>query len=321
MATPDEAIDALRQVGLPSQQLNERSGLSLLALLDLTPGKQWSEASSPLRGITPMMKFMAENFDKHYAPNSRETVRRQSIHQFHAAGLVLQNPDDPRRPVNSGKTTYQVNSLALALLRTYGSKKWAVELTRYTAEIEPLKARWAKERDAHRIPVVVPGGRKISLSPGGQNVLIAQLLNDFCPIWTPGGSLLYVGDADEKFAIFDEKYLSELGVAISSHGKMPDLVVHDIERNWLVLVEAVTSNGPVDAKRYEELRTLFGESTAGLVFVTAFSDRRNFAKYAAAISWETEVWVADAPSHLVHFNGDRYLGPYHGSSTPRRTGV
>ena len=219
MATPDEAIDALRQLGLPSQQLNERSGLSLLALLDLTPGKRWSEASSPLRGITPMMRFMSENFDKHYAPNSRETVRRQTIHQFHAAGLVLQNPDDPLRPVNSGKTTYQVNSLALALLRTYGSKKWARELTRYMAEIEPLKARWAMERHAHRIPVVVPGGRKISLSPGGQNVLIAQLLNDFCPIWIPGGSLLYVGDADEKFALFEEDYLRDMGVAIASHGK------------------------------------------------------------------------------------------------------
>jgi hypothetical protein len=122
--------------------------------------------------------------------------------------------------------------------------------------------------------------------------------------------VLYVGDADEKFAIFDEAALHALGVQIEEHGKMPDLVVHHGERDWLVLVEAVTSHGPVDPKRHEELQTLFAGSTAGLVFVTAFLDRRMLAKYIGEISWETEVWVAEAPTHLIHFNGERFLGPY-----------
>lgn len=310
MATVAEAIDVLTQLGFPKAQLNERSGLTLLALLDLRPENAWSEASSPLRGITPMMDFMAEHFDKQYAPNTRETVRRQTVHQFVADGLVLRNPDDPGRAVNSAKTTYQVNAIALELLRTYSSRDWKLHLARYRMKAEALAERWNKERELQRIPVVLPDGADITLSPGGQNVLIAALIADFCPVFTPGGRVLYVGDADEKLAVYDAATLAELGVEIEEHGKMPDLVVHHVERGWLVLIEAVTSHGPVDPKRHEELHDLFAESTAGLVFVTAFLDRRAFAKYLGEISWETEVWVAESPTHLIHFNGERFLGPY-----------
>ena len=310
MATVDEAIDALTQLGFPRQQLNERSGLALLALLDLTPAKTWSDAAAPLRGITPMMEHMAEHYGKKYAPNTRETVRRQTVHQFLQGGLILQNPDQPDRPVNSGKTTYQVNSFSLDLLRAYGQRHWALALRRYQLRVDALKERWEKERKLQRIPVVLPDGADLTLSPGGQNVLIAALVKDFCPMFTPGGRVLYVGDAEEKFAVFDRDRLEALGVVIEEHGKMPDLVVHYADRDWLVLIEAVTSHGPVDAKRHEELQSLFGGSTAGLVFVTSFLDRRTLARYVGDISWETEGWVAESPTHLIHFNGDRFLGPY-----------
>lgn len=310
MAAVPEAIDVLAQLGLPPAQQNERSGLALLALLDLTPAKSWSDATNPLRGITPMMNFMAEHFGRRYAPNTRETVRRQSIHQFEAAGMILRNPDDPDRAVNSGKTVYQVSGFALGLFRSYGSAEWPVALENYRRQVEALTSRWAKERRLRRIPVVLPDGGAITLSPGGQNVLIAALVQDFCPMFTPGGRVLYVGDADEKFALFDEAALAALGVTIGGHGKMPDLVVHDAEREWLVLVEAVTSHGPVDPKRHEELQALFARSTAGLVYVTAFLDRRALAKWVGDISWETEVWVAESPTHLIHFDGERFLGPY-----------
>jgi hypothetical protein len=97
---------------------------------------------------------------------------------------------------------------------------------------------------------------------------------------------------------------------IDSHGKMQDVVPHYPERGWLLLVESVTSHGPVDGKRHEELSHLFSKSKAGLVFVTAFPDKTTYKKYAADIAWETEVWIADAPEHMIHFNGSRFLGPY-----------
>ena len=161
-----------------------------------------------------------------------------------------------------------------------------------------------------RLPVQLANGQEIRLSPGGQNVLVKKILDDFCPLFTPGGRVVYVGDTQAKWAYFDSKALTALGLEIEEHGKMPDVVVHHVEKNWLVLIEAVTSHGPVNPKRRRELKELFSRSTAGLVFVTAFLDRRAMLKYLNDISWETEVWVADSPTHLIHFNGERFLGPY-----------
>jgi hypothetical protein len=104
--------------------------------------------------------------------------------------------------------------------------------------------------------------------------------------------------------------LAQLGVSINVHGKMPDVVFYDPQRNWLLLVESVTSHGPVDPKRHEELSGQFAGTSAGLVYVTAFPDRLVMAHYLSEIAWETEVWVASAPSHIIHFNGERFLGPY-----------
>lgn len=161
-----------------------------------------------------------------------------------------------------------------------------------------------------RIPLSVGADKEITLSPGGQNVLVKAIIEEFCPRFTPGGKLIYVGDTDEKWAYFDHEALAQLGVQIESHGKMPDVVVHHVARNWLVLIEAVTSHGPVNAKRHNELKALFKDSRGGLVFVTTFLTRRDLVKYLHDISWQTEVWVAEAPTHMIHFNGERFLGPY-----------
>jgi type II restriction enzyme len=161
-----------------------------------------------------------------------------------------------------------------------------------------------------RLPVQLANGQKIRLSAGGQNVLVKKIVDDFCPLFTPGGCIIYVGDTQAKWAYFDSDALIALGVEIEEHGKMPDVVVHHVEKNWLILIEAVTSHGPVNPKRRQELKELFSRSTAGLVFMTAFIDRRAMLKYLNDISWETEVWIAESPTHLIHFNGERFLGPY-----------
>lgn len=153
-------------------------------------------------------------------------------------------------------------------------------------------------------------GAELRLSPGPHSELIRSIVEEMCPRFIPGGSLLYVGDTARKFAHFDEEALRALGIVIGEHGKMPDVVVYDEERGWLVLIEAVTSHGPVDPKRRAQLAELFKEARAGLVYVTAFASRSAVRQYLSEISWETEVWVADAPGHMIHFNGERFLGPY-----------
>jgi len=306
----EEARRVLKALGLPRAQQNERSALTLLASLDLTPVMQWSEAQTPLRGITQMMGFFTEHYGKTYAPNTRETVRRQTVHQFRDAGLILENPDDPARPVNSGKTVYQLEQSALELLRTFSTEAWETGLRVYLASVVTLQERYRQEREMVRIPIRIDDEHTITLSPGGQNILIEQIVDEFASRFTPNGRLLYIGDADEKFVRVDQEALSALGVTIGAHGKMPDVILHHTEKDWLVLVEAVTSHGPINPKRYQELKQLFGSSRAGLVFVTAFLTRRAMVEYLPEISWETDVWVAESPDHLIHFNGERFLGPY-----------
>jgi len=305
----DEALEVLTALGFPRPQINERSALTLLALLDLGPTTPWSDAQQPLRGVTPVMKFMETRYGKKYAPNTRETVRRQTMHQFLATGLVVLNPDEPSRPINSGKTVYQVEASALKLLRTYGTAAWPQNLKAYLASIETLKKRYAQAREMARIPITVQG-KVITLSPGGQNVLVEKILDEFASRFLHDGVPLYIGDTDAKFAYFNEAGLTALGVTVDPHGKMPDIIIHHVKKNWLVLIEAVTSHGPINPKRQAELKALFAGSRAGIVYVTAFLSRQAMAQYLPEISWETEVWVADAPDHLIHFNGERFLGPY-----------
>jgi hypothetical protein len=308
----DEAREVLVALGLPRAQQNDRSALTLLALVNVTPAIPWAQAADPLMGIAPIMDFASTHFGRKYAPNTRETFRRQTMHQFVDAGIALYNPDQPDRPVNSPDAVYQVEPGLLEVIRCFGTDRCEAILREWLASAGMLKARYARQRDMARIPLVFADGHRFELSPGGHSVLVGKIINEFCPRFLPGGIPIYVGDTEDKHAHFDEEALGQLGVAIDSHGKMPDIVVHHVTRNWLVLIEAVTTHGPVDPKRRGELARLFAGSTAPLVFVTAFSDRASMMKYLGDISWETEVWVADAPSHMIHFNGERFLGPYDG---------
>jgi len=122
--------------------------------------------------------------------------------------------------------------------------------------------------------------------------------------------LVYAGDTGDKWGYFDEKLLEKIGVKIETHGKMPDVVLYYPKKGWILLIESVTSHGPVDGKRHDELARIFAGASEGIVYVTAFPNRTVMGRYLSDIAWESEVWVADSPSHLIHFNGERFLGPY-----------
>jgi len=222
-----------------------------------------------------------------------ESALVQTLDAFAKAGLVR------KVPASSSRKTIDLTAPSQG-----GNRRYDVDVIR-----TPIQGH---KRAIHprRIPLVLSSGQNLKLSAGGQNVLIEKIINEFCPRFTPAAKRVYIGDTNKKWAYFDPDYLQSLGIAIKEDGKIPDVVVHFTKQNWLVLIEAVTSHGPVNPKRLAELKKLFASSKAGLVFVTAFLDRRGLPKYLADIAWETEVWVADAPDHMIHFNGERFLGPY-----------
>lgn len=303
---------ALALLNFDAERSNERSALVLLALLRLEPTEDWVRATNPSLRTVEIMEWLRHEYDRDYKPNSRETIRRQTLHQFVSAGLVALNPDDPMRPVNSPKNCYQIIPRALELLQSYGceSDRWDELLSGYLTDLPGLRAQYEQARILQQIPVTLPDGSEVTLTPGGQNILIKQMLKEFCPRFTAGGKALYVGDAGKGEPIRCDEELRALGVTLDKHGKFPDLIVHLPDREWLVLMEAASSHGPVDSKRYKELRDVFASARPGCVFVSCFPSRAEMRKYLRVIAWETEVWCADDPSHMIHFNGERFLGPY-----------
>lgn len=305
-----EAQELLRLLNFDQERCNERSALVLLALLNLAPDQPWSMVERPLLRTVEIMDWLRGVYGKDYKPNTRETIRRQTLHQFIEGGLVVLNPDKPDRPVNSPKNCYQITPRAFGVISSFQTPEFEPNLAEYLHDLPGLRVIYAQERELQRIPVTLPDGSEIRLSPGGQNLLISQIINDFCSQFTPGGKVLYIGDAAEKWSKVEHEEFARLGIEFDSHGKMPDLVVYMPDREWLVLIEAASSHGPVDAKRHRELKELFRGSTAGLVFVSCFPSRAELRQYLKDIAWETDVWCADNPSHLIHFNGERFLGPY-----------
>ena len=305
------ALEILAAVDVPRGQQNNRSALTLLSLVNITPNDDWKDASAPLRRISEMIEFFDINYGITYAPNTRETVRRQTIHPFWQMGLVIHNPDQPERPINSPFYCYQISDTFLELVRTFHSPIWPERLIQFKIEAgDRLNSLRESKREMTLIPVALPDGRLVQLTSGGQNELIKRIVEDFCPRFAPGCELLYIGDAGDKLEEGEISRFQALGIELDRHGKTPDVILFVQRENWLILIEAVTSHGPIDRKRHNELRQLFDRGGLGLVFVTAFHSRRSMAKYVGDISWETEVWIADTPDHLIHFDGERFLGPY-----------
>jgi hypothetical protein len=306
----DEATKVLAAFGLPRGQQNERSALTLLALAKLGPNDAWINVERPLLRIWDIMGFMRDAYGKVYAANSRETIRRQTIHQFEQARIVDRNPDDPDRPTNSGKNAYMLTEEAVEVLKAYGTRRFDEAVARFIGQFGTLKAAYERARATHQIPLRLPDGSTVYLSPGEHNALQVAIIEEFGPRFAPGATVLYVGDTAKKHVIYEQDLLGGIGVPITEHDKLPDVVLFDPKKKWLFLIEAVTSHGPFSPKRHREIEAFLSGCTVERVYVTAFLSINDFRKYAAGIAWETEVWIAATPDHMIHFNGPKFLGPY-----------
>jgi len=229
------------------------------------------------------------------------------MHQLVEAGIALYNPDKPDRPVNSPHAVYQISATALFLIKQYGTDIYQKSLEKFRTETGSLSEKYKKERKMQMIPVQVNKDENINLSPGKHSQLIKEIIEEFAPRFLSGSTLLYVGDTGKKWGYFDEKTFEKTGLTFDEHGKMPDVIFYNSLKNWLVLVESVTSHGPVDSKRMLELDKLF-ITNLKKIFVSAFPNKQMFTKYSQEIAWETEVWISDNATHMIHFNGDKFIG-------------
>jgi len=310
MSKLEEAKKILKELGLPTAQQNDTSAYTLLALCSIKPRDKWNKATVSSKKVTKgIMSFVSEIYKKEYAPNSRETFRRQVLHQFVQARIADYNPDNPELPVNSPNAHYALTKVALDTIKTFGTKDWKKSVEKFISEEGNLSKKYKKERKQILIPIKLSNGKTLKLSAGKHNEVQAAIVHNFASRFANGGSVLYLGDTAKKDLYLDEKKLKELGIPVNQHRKLPDVIIYDHSKNWLFLIEAVTSHGPVSPKRIIELEEFLKDCKAAKIYVTAFPDFSEFKKHSNNIAWETEVWLADVPEHMIHFNGDKFMGP------------
>ena len=300
----DEARDFLASVGMPKAQQADICALSILAMAGVKPDDDWKDATNEWIRIHDIIAFDNQYYGTTYAENSRETFRKQAMHRFRTAALI----EDNGKATNSPNYRYRITDETLKVLRAWGSNSAEKQMNRFLAYHEKLVDIYASKKKMTMMPVKI-NGSDFQFSAGKHNELQKAIIEEFAPRFAPGSECLYVGDTTQKDLVKNVEKLKKLGFSITLHDKMPDVVLYREDEDWIYFVESVTSVGPMDPKRIIEITDMTKDVKSGKIFVTAFLDFATFKKFAESLAWETEVWIADMPDHMIHLNGDKFLGP------------
>lgn len=299
-----ETREFLKNIGMPKQQQADICCYVILAMAGVKPEMSWNEATNEWIRIHDIIQFANIYYGTTYAENSRETFRKQALHRFRTAALV----EDNGKATNSPHYRYRITDETLKLIRNLDTNEWNKHLKLFLTYHEKLVDIYASKKKMTMMPVKI-NGDDFSFSAGKHNELQKAIIEDFAPRFAPNAECLYVGDTIEKDLVKNVEKLSELGFEITLHDKMPDVVLYREDKNWIYFVESVTSVGPMDPKRILEIEELTKNVSAGKIYVTAFLDFKTYKKFAEELAWETEVWIAEMPEHMIHLNGDRFMGP------------
>lgn len=300
----EEVRTILNMLGMPKAQQSDICCYTLLALANLKPRTKWADASNEWLRIHDIIQFTNKNYDAAYAENSRETFRKQAMHRFRTAALI----EDNGMATNSPNYKYRITEETLKLLQAFRSKNWDKYLNCFLENHEKLIDLYSSRKKMTMLPVKINDDDFV-LSSGKHNELQKAVIEDFAPRFAPYSECLYIGDTIEKDLVKNAVRLESLGFEITVHDKMPDIVLYREDLDWLFFIECVTSVGPMDPKRVIEINDMTRDVKSGKIFVTAFLDFKTYKEFSGDLAWETEVWIAELPDHMIHLNGNKFLGP------------
>ncbi|MFN7945470.1 MAG: BsuBI/PstI family type II restriction endonuclease [Blastocatellia bacterium] len=312
----NEAVEILTCAGIPVDKLTERRlermVLCFLAVAGVT--RKWAQAQglddNRFLKTREIIEYINRHFEENISSGSYDDIRRKDLKLPVMAGLIINSGHNPGAATNDPTRGYSLHPEFKVLVRTFGTEEWKAQLDSFLSGRELLSETLTRQRKFNRIPVKLPDGKVIELSVGGHNRLQKLIIEDFLPRFGQGCEVLYLGDTAHRILHLNQAALKELQFFDLSHDKLPDVLAYNRELNWLYLIEAVHSSGPLSEVRVLELRRMAKGCTAKLIFVTAFLTKRDFRKWMLDIAWETEVWIAETPDHLIHFDGEKYLSPY-----------
>lgn len=300
----EETRQFLQKIGMPKAQQADICCYVILAMAGIKPNMSWSEVTNEWIRIHDIIQFTNTYYGANYAENSRETFRKQALHRFRTAALV----EDNGKATNSPNYRYRLTDETLQMLKAVGTKQEQTELNQFLACHEKLMDIYASKKKMTMMPVKI-NGLDFSFSTGKHNELQKAIIEEFAPRFAPNSECLYVGDTIEKDLVKNVDKLKKLGFEITLHDKMPDVVLYREDKDWIYFVESVTSVGPMDSKRILEIKEMTKDVKAGKVYVTAFLDFKTYKKFSEDLAWETEIWIAEMPDHMIHLNGDKFMGP------------
>lgn len=300
----EETREFLQTIGMPKAQQADICCYVILAMAGVKPDMRWEEAANEWMRIHDIIQFANSYYGTTYAENSRETFRKQALHHFRTAALV----EDNGKTTNSPNYRYRLTEETLQMLRVRDTIEWQPSMRRFLHYHQSLIEMYASKKKMSMMPVKI-NGQDFSFSSGKHNELQKAIIEEFAPRFAPNSECLYVGDTIEKDLVKNVAKLTELGFEITLHDKMPDVVLYREDKDWLYFVESVTSVGPMEPKRILEITEMTKNVTAGKIFVTAFLDFKTYKRFSENLAWETEVWIAEMPEHMIHLNGDKFLGP------------
>jgi len=314
----NQALHILNSLGIPfdgiTERRLERMGMAFLAVVDVKRPEGWPAAKQSGEGWAPQTRQIIEHVNTHFeesiSSGSYDDIRRKDLKLATVSGIIERSANDPNAATNNPTRGYALSPQFAYIVRSYGSEGWEEDVDELLAETGSLRDRLSDIREIESVNVTLPDGQLLEFSPGEHNDLQKAIIEEFLPRYGYGSQVLYVGDTANKFLLCDKTKLEELSFFELTHDELPDVLAYSQTKNWLFLIEAVHSSGPISPIRLEELKRLTKGCSAEIVYVTACLDRATFRKFAPDIAWETEVWIADSPDHLIHFNGDRFLGPY-----------
>ena len=231
------------------------------------------------------------------------------MHPFRTAALI----EDNGKATNSPNYRYLITGEFLRVIQDMNENEGCVgeenvSLTLFLSKHDSLSNLYASKKKMLKMPVKI-NNQDFTFSPGKHNQLQKAIIEEFAPRFAPGSECLYVGDTIQKDMVKNIEMLSQLGFEITLHDKMPDVVLYREDKHWIYFVESVTSVGPMDPKRILEITEMTKDVTAGKIFVTAFLDFKTYKKFSEELAWDTEVWIAEMPEHMIHLNGDKFMGP------------
>ena len=106
------------------------------------------------------MQFIREHYDQDYKPNTRETIRRQTLHQFEQARIVDRNRDNPSRATNSKDNNYSLNQPVIEVLKRYPDDNWKQKIKEYKKDLPKLQKIYKRILNKTKIPITLPDGKK-----------------------------------------------------------------------------------------------------------------------------------------------------------------